>query len=189
MSLCTVCPFARSTRLRSAPLHRALARSTERRSAAHPQPREAGERPPAELLVQKPPSRARSRFSQQSNQLPRPFPAGSRGATRPLPPAPGFVNTDLFRHAPLWLKPLLLPLVWLFFRDAAEGAGTSLHCAAQPGLERFSGRYFADCRPREPWPPARDDRLARALWEASERLVGLGADGGSPSAAPRGLGQ
>ncbi|KAK2525635.1 hypothetical protein Q9966_011365 [Columba livia] len=102
---------------------------------------------------------------------------------------PGFVSTDLFRHAPLWLKPLFLPLVWLFFRDAAEGAETPVHCAAQPGLERFSGRYFADCRPREPWPPARDDRLARALWEASERMVGLGGGGGGPSAAPRDLGQ
>ncbi|NXF34363.1 DHR13 reductase, partial [Nyctibius bracteatus] len=94
---------------------------------------------------------------------------------------PGFVNTELFRHTPLWLKPLFLPLVWLFFLDAAEGARTSLHCATHEGLEPFSGRYFADCRPQEPWPPARDDRLARALWEASERLVGLGEAGGSPS--------
>ncbi|NXE11676.1 DHR13 reductase, partial [Lophotis ruficrista] len=94
---------------------------------------------------------------------------------------PGFVNTELFRHAPLWLKPLLVPLAWLFFRDAAEGARTSLHCATHEDIERFSGRYFADCGLQEPWPPARDDRLARALWEASERLVGLG---GSPWAAP-----
>ncbi|NXL39202.1 DHR13 reductase, partial [Glaucidium brasilianum] len=94
---------------------------------------------------------------------------------------PGFVNTELFRHAPLWLKPLLVPLAWLFFLEAAEGAQTSLHCATHEGLERFSGRYFADCRPQEPWPPARDDRLARALWEASERLVGLGGPEGSPS--------
>ncbi|NXV87311.1 DHR13 reductase, partial [Calonectris borealis] len=94
---------------------------------------------------------------------------------------PGFVNTELFRHAPLWLKPLFVPLAWLFFLDAAEGAQTSLHCAMQEGLERFSGRYFSDCRLQEPWPPARDDRLARALWEASERLVGLGGAGGSPS--------
>ncbi|NXJ55458.1 DHR13 reductase, partial [Spizaetus tyrannus] len=86
---------------------------------------------------------------------------------------PGFVNTELFRHTPLWLKPLFLPLAWLFFLNAAEGAQTSLHCATQEGLERFSGRYFADCRLQEPWPQARDDRLARALWEASERLVGL----------------
>ncbi|XP_052660429.1 dehydrogenase/reductase SDR family member 13 isoform X3 [Harpia harpyja] len=97
---------------------------------------------------------------------------------------PGFVNTELFRHTPLWLKPLFLPLAWLFFLDAAEGAQTSLHCATQEGLERFSGRYFADCRLQEPWPPARDDRLARALWEASERLVGLGGPGGNPSPAP-----
>ncbi|KAM6049014.1 dehydrogenase/reductase SDR family member 13 [Chlamydotis macqueenii] len=99
---------------------------------------------------------------------------------------PGFVNTELFRHAPLWLKPLLLPLAWLFFRDAAEGARTSLHCATHEDIERFSGRYFADCSLQEPWPPARDDRLARALWEASERLVGLG---GSPWAAPSDVGQ
>ncbi|XP_067165618.1 dehydrogenase/reductase SDR family member 13 isoform X2 [Apteryx mantelli] len=87
---------------------------------------------------------------------------------------PGFVNTEIFRHAPLWLKPLLVPLAWLFFRDAAEGAETPLYCATQEGLERFSGRYFADCRPQEPWPRGRDDGLARALWEGSERLVGLG---------------
>ncbi|XP_049658183.1 dehydrogenase/reductase SDR family member 13 isoform X3 [Accipiter gentilis] len=97
---------------------------------------------------------------------------------------PGFVNTELFRHTPLWLKPLFLPLAWLFFLDAAEGAQTSLHCAMQEGLERFSGRYFADCRLQEPWPPARDDRLARALWEASERLVGLGGPGENPLSAP-----
>ncbi|NWH64837.1 DHR13 reductase, partial [Geococcyx californianus] len=93
---------------------------------------------------------------------------------------PGFVNTELFRHAPLWLKLLLVPLAWLFFLDASEGARTALHCAMQPGLECFSGRYFSDCRPQQPWPPARDDRLALALWEASERLVGLGGTGGSP---------
>ena len=139
----------------------------------------------AELPVQRPPWRGHFHFLQQSNRLPRgPFPAGSRDATRPLPFAPGFVNTELFRHAPLWLKPLFLPLAWLFFRDAAEGAQTSLHCATQEGLERFSGRYFADCRLQEPWPPARDDRLARVLWETSERLVGLGGAGGSPPPAP-----
>lgn len=110
-------------------------------------------------------------------------------ATRPLPSAAGFVRTALFRHAPLWLKPLLVPLAWLLFRDAAEGARTALHCATAPGLECFSGRYFADCRLQEPWPPARDDRLARALWEASERLVGLGRSAGSPGPGPAAAGQ
>lgn len=101
------------------------------------------------------------------------LPHQAPAATPPLPLAPGFVNTELFRHLPLWLKPLFVPLAWLFFRDAAEGAETSLFCATQEGLERFSGRYFADCRLQEPWPHARDDAVARELWEASERLVGL----------------
>ncbi|NXY85000.1 DHR13 reductase, partial [Alcedo cyanopectus] len=94
---------------------------------------------------------------------------------------PGFVNTGLFRHLPLWLKLLFIPLAWLFFSDVAEGAQTTLHCATHEDLERFSGRYFTDCRLQEPWPPARDDRLARALWEASERMVGLGEPPESPS--------
>uniref|UniRef100_A0A8C0BVE2 Dehydrogenase/reductase 13 n=1 Tax=Buteo japonicus TaxID=224669 RepID=A0A8C0BVE2_9AVES len=58
---------------------------------------------------------------------------------------PGFVNTELFRHTPLWLKPLFLPLAWLFFLDAAEGAQTSLHCATQEGLERRDASGTPQC--------------------------------------------
>ncbi|XP_032563289.1 dehydrogenase/reductase SDR family member 13 isoform X2 [Chiroxiphia lanceolata] len=96
---------------------------------------------------------------------------------------PGFVNTALFRHAPLWLKPLLLPLAWLLFLDPSEGAQVVLDCATRDGLEPLSGRYFTDSGPQQPWPRGRDDRLARALWESSERLVGLGGDEVGPSPA------
>ncbi|XP_017687973.1 PREDICTED: dehydrogenase/reductase SDR family member 13 [Lepidothrix coronata] len=96
---------------------------------------------------------------------------------------PGFVNTALFRHAPLWLKPLLLPLAWLLFLDPSEGAQVVLDCATRDGLEPLSGRYFTDSGPQQPWPRGRDDRLARALWESSERLVGLGGDKVGPSPA------
>jgi len=144
----------------------------------------------AALPMQRPPWRSHVCSLQQSDWLPPgPFPARSRAATWLLPLAAGFVNTQLFRHMPLWLKPLFLPLAWLFFLDASEGAQTPLHCATAEGLERFSGRYFADCRLQEPWPSGRDDRLAQALWEASERLVGLGGAGGSPSPAPHGFEQ
>uniref|UniRef100_A0A4W3JLC2 Dehydrogenase/reductase (SDR family) member 13a, duplicate 3 n=1 Tax=Callorhinchus milii TaxID=7868 RepID=A0A4W3JLC2_CALMI len=56
------------------------------------------------------------------------------------------------------------------------GAQTSIHCAVQEGIERFSGRYFSDCRVREVVAHARDDAVARKLWEFSERMVGLSAD-------------
>ncbi|XP_042298462.1 dehydrogenase/reductase SDR family member 13 [Sceloporus undulatus] len=86
---------------------------------------------------------------------------------------PGVVNTELFRHSPAWLKPLFLPISWLFFRDPTDGAQTSIFCATEEGIEKFSGRYFADCRPREPKKHARDDAAAKKLWEFSERLLGL----------------
>ncbi|NXJ16381.1 DHR13 reductase, partial [Odontophorus gujanensis] len=86
---------------------------------------------------------------------------------------PGFVNTQLFRHAPLWLQPLWTPLSRFCFRSPAEGARTVLFCATQDGLEPLSGHYFADCRPARPWAQGRDDAAARELWVRSERLLRL----------------
>lgn len=83
------------------------------------------------------------------------------------------MNTELFRHLPAWLRPLFLPVSWLFFRDTTDGAQTTIFCATQEGIEVLSGRYFADCRVHEPWPNARDDSMAKKLWETSERWVGL----------------
>lgn len=85
----------------------------------------------------------------------------------------GFVNTQLFRHAPLWLQLLWTPLSRFCFRSAAEGARPVLFCATQDGLEPLSGCYFADCRPLQPWAQGRDDAAARELWDRSERLLGL----------------
>ncbi|OXB73369.1 UNVERIFIED_CONTAM: hypothetical protein H355_017023 [Colinus virginianus] len=100
------------------------------------------------------------------------------GHRAPLPA--GLVNTRLFRHAPLWLRPLWTPLSRFCFRSAAEGARTVLFCATQDGLEPLSGRYFADCRPARPWARGRDDAAARELWALSERLLGLRASSGTP---------
>uniref|UniRef100_A0A803Y873 Uncharacterized protein n=1 Tax=Meleagris gallopavo TaxID=9103 RepID=A0A803Y873_MELGA len=50
---------------------------------------------------------------------------------------------------------------------AAEGARPVLFCATQDGLEPFSGCYFADCHPLQPWAQARDDAAARELWDPS----------------------
>ncbi|OXB59535.1 hypothetical protein ASZ78_004508 [Callipepla squamata] len=93
---------------------------------------------------------------------------------------PGLVNTRLFRHAPLWLRPLWTPLSRFCFRSAAEGARTVLFCATQDGLEPLSGRYFADCRPARPRARGTDDAAARELWDRSERLLGLRASSGTP---------
>ncbi|XP_016284735.1 dehydrogenase/reductase SDR family member 13 isoform X2 [Monodelphis domestica] len=98
---------------------------------------------------------------------------------------PGPVNSELFlRHVPGWLHLLLSPLAWLVLRTPRGGAQTPLHCALQEGIEPLSGRYFANCHVEEVPTTARDDRAARRLWEASEKLAGL-SKGGSQNTNPK----
>lgn len=60
-----------------------------------------------------------------------------------------------------------------FFKNAVQGAQTTLHCALQEGLEPLSGQYFSNCSPKSVYAKARDDTAAKKLWELSERLSGL----------------
>lgn len=62
-----------------------------------------------------------------------------------------------------------------FFLTPAQGAETSIYVAAAPELESVNGAYFAKKRQLEPSSAARNDDLARSLWEASSRLVGIEA--------------
>ena len=87
-------------------------------------------------------------------------------------------------------------------RDARRAAATVVWCAAAdrrrlaaPGAagspSRGATNYYADCAPRKPSLPARDPRLARRLWEESERLLGMPRGAAKPAArnvAPDGNG-
>ena len=82
---------------------------------------------------------------------------------------PGLVATDLMREWPRWMR---RSWEWAL-RTAASGASPIVHLAASPAVDGMTGRYFV----RERWAAlprrARDMRVARELWEESERLVGL----------------
>ncbi|KAG9265175.1 dehydrogenase/reductase SDR family member 13-like, partial [Astyanax mexicanus] len=86
---------------------------------------------------------------------------------------PGVIDTELPRHHTKTVRKLLRPIVVLFFKDAEAGAQTTLYCAVQEGIEGLSGRYFSDCSVKEVQPKARDDAVAKKLWELSEKLCGL----------------
>ncbi|KAF7642421.1 hypothetical protein LDENG_00258160 [Lucifuga dentata] len=86
---------------------------------------------------------------------------------------PGIVRTDLSRHISLWQKVFVEPVSRLLFLDPEAGAQTTLHCALQEGIEPLSGCYFSCCAVQEVTPRARDDAMARKLWDVSERLCGL----------------
>uniref|UniRef100_A0A670Z5R3 Dehydrogenase/reductase 13 n=1 Tax=Pseudonaja textilis TaxID=8673 RepID=A0A670Z5R3_PSETE len=82
---------------------------------------------------------------------------------------PGEWNLHTHTHTPVHLG---LRQTFLS-RNCDAGAQTSIYCATEEGIESLSGGYFVDCHLLEPWSKARDDQLAKKLWEFSERLLGL----------------
>ena len=88
---------------------------------------------------------------------------------------PGVVKTELSRHLSFTKSYLasfsLAPIVWLFFKNPRQGAQTTIHCAVADDIE--SGLYYSDCKPKEPAEQAKDDAVAKKLWEVSADLVGL----------------
>ncbi|KAK2847514.1 hypothetical protein Q5P01_010513 [Channa striata] len=86
---------------------------------------------------------------------------------------PGVIRTELGRNMSLWQQILMMPFGKLFFMDPERGSQTTLYCALQEGIEPLSGRYFSNCSLQEVGANARDDGLAKKLWELSETLAGL----------------
>lgn len=85
---------------------------------------------------------------------------------------PGEVATGLGSQNG-WLGKSIQMLMKLFLRSPEKGALTSIYACVSPELEGVSGRFFRDCRERQPKPWAMDDAAAERLWEASEELTGL----------------
>jgi NAD(P)-dependent dehydrogenase (short-subunit alcohol dehydrogenase family) len=89
---------------------------------------------------------------------------------------PGAVDTNIWSGAPLWAKPIIGLFFRRFFIDAERGASYVVALAVDPALDGVSGAYFEEEKRATPAPLAQDEVLARRLWEASARLVGLAAD-------------
>jgi retinol dehydrogenase-14 len=90
---------------------------------------------------------------------------------------PGVVATGIWGHgAPpsrSWIKPIVALLAQIFMITPAQGADSIVYLAASPEVEGKTGLYFDDNRVREPAELAKDDALARRLWDESARLVKL----------------
>ncbi|MGH7110898.1 MAG: SDR family oxidoreductase [Stellaceae bacterium] len=85
---------------------------------------------------------------------------------------PGVVATELGNRGGT-----LIGLGWRlgkpFMLSAEKGAQTSIFLATVPDPTPFHGAYVIRKEIAQPSPAARDDELARRLWEESTRLVGL----------------
>ncbi|XP_041810503.1 dehydrogenase/reductase SDR family member 13-like [Chelmon rostratus] len=87
---------------------------------------------------------------------------------------PGAIKTEIGRNTGFWWNLFLTPIIFLFFVDAESGAQTTLHCALEEGVEHLSGHYFTHCAPLTSIESkARDNAVAKKLWELSETFCGL----------------
>ncbi len=84
---------------------------------------------------------------------------------------PGGVRTAIARDAAPWMR-LLMAVVG---SSVEKGARTPIWLATSPEVEGTTGGYFLACQRREPSTLAQDPELARHLWGASARLVGVAA--------------
>ena len=60
-----------------------------------------------------------------------------------------------------------------FFRSPQRGARSLVWLAISNAASSLTGEYVVDEKVQAPSGQAQDDRLAEALWERSEELVGL----------------
>ena len=73
---------------------------------------------------------------------------------------PGVIDTKLL-HAGFSMKGA----------SVEKGARTSVFLATSDEVARVSGKYFDNCRETAPSRRARDEQLAEALWQRTEKLV------------------
>ncbi len=88
---------------------------------------------------------------------------------------PGAVATRIWAGAPAGLVSAVLAVATRFMLSPETGARTVIQLASVPDaeVEPLSGLYLEKGRPAKPSALARDDQLARRLWDESARLVGV----------------
>ncbi|XP_031485147.1 short-chain dehydrogenase TIC 32 B, chloroplastic-like [Nymphaea colorata] len=83
---------------------------------------------------------------------------------------PGLIMTNLMRHSAILMKIVKL-FTFLWWKNVPQGAATTCYVAVHPSLKGVTGKYFTDCNEITPSAFARDEALARKLWDFSNKLV------------------
>jgi retinol dehydrogenase-14 len=105
--------------------------------------------------------------------------AGSRVTANAV--HPGVVRTSFGAEDPGRVQRLMVPLIRPFMKTPAQGAATSIHVASAPELEKVTGCYFANRKPKISSQRSHDQTGAARLWQVSADLVGLATTAGTAS--------
>ncbi|MHA7058853.1 SDR family oxidoreductase [Aquimarina sp. M1] len=85
---------------------------------------------------------------------------------------PGEVSTGLGRQN----KGVSGIIYWIlkpFIQTPQKGASTSIYVSTSQTLKGVTGKYFRNCKEKEPKPWAKDDKAAKRLWNVSLKMVRL----------------
>ena len=84
---------------------------------------------------------------------------------------PGPINSGIARQAPMVLKPLLKPVMKLFFLSPAKAAAPVIYLCCSADAGKRTGIYLHMTREKEPSPEASDPQNGARLWSASAALM------------------
>ena len=90
---------------------------------------------------------------------------------------PGLVRTSFGAEDPAGSQRLFTPILRPFMKAPAKGAATSIHLASARDLERVTGCYFVNSRPKRSAKQSYDEAAAAHLWQVSAELVSVSAAG------------
>ncbi|OPX44376.1 (S)-1-phenylethanol dehydrogenase [Ruminiclostridium hungatei] len=85
---------------------------------------------------------------------------------------PGAVATSMGVDRKTGFGKSLTGLLKPFFQTPEQGAGTALFLALDPSVKEVSGEYFYKCKIAGSSKASKNEKLARELFELSERLTG-----------------
>jgi retinol dehydrogenase 14 len=84
---------------------------------------------------------------------------------------PGAVNSNIWSGAPWYAQPVIRLLRAFAFISVEKGGSYIVDLAANPQFDNVTGRYFEEGVMKDPAPLARDEALARQLWDVSASMV------------------
>lgn len=81
------------------------------------------------------------------------------------------MHSELQRHVNVFVRVLTAPFQAILFKSTIAGAQTQIRLAVDPELVTVTGKYFSDCK--ESWTmwTAKNDEMAKWLWDKSEELT------------------
>ncbi|KAA8516450.1 hypothetical protein F0562_016743 [Nyssa sinensis] len=83
---------------------------------------------------------------------------------------PGLIMTNLFKHSRFVMR-LFKIVTIILWKNVPQGTATSCYVALHPNMKGVTGKYFVDCNECTPSKLARNEVLAKKLWDFSNKLI------------------